>query len=301
MPALRDVKPLPGGGPAAPSRGRSAGGPAALPAPSFQVVRPGEDLGTVGPADARALSKELFVRLGRLEQGTREYSYVRGTLVELNLALVRFAAARYRGRGEPMEDIVQAGTVGLIKAIDGFDLSAGVEFPTFALPTIRGELKRFFRDTGWMVHVPRRLQELRLALAKAGDELEQRSERTPTVAELAAYLDLPEREVVEGQKAANAHCPRSLDAPADGDGGGATPADRFAVEEKGFEAAVHLESLKPLVAALPERERTVLALRFGAELTQAQIGERLGLSQMQVSRILLRILGHLRAGLLADD
>ncbi|GHH69246.1 RNA polymerase sigma factor [Kitasatospora indigofera] len=300
MPALRDVKPLPDGGPAAPSRDRSADGPAALPAPPFRTVRPGEDLGTLGPADARALSKELFVRLGRLEQGTREYSYVRGTLVELNLTLVRFAAARYRGRGEPMEDIVQAGTVGLIKAIDGFDLSAGVEFPTFALPTIRGELKRFFRDTGWMVHVPRRLQELRLALAKAGDELEQRSERTPTVAELAAYLDLSEREVVEGQKAANAHCPRSLDAPDDGDGGGTT-ADRFAVEEKGFEATVHLESLKPLVAELPERERTVLALRFGAELTQAQIGERLGLSQMQVSRILLRILGRLRAGLLTDD
>ncbi|MFD7983692.1 SigB/SigF/SigG family RNA polymerase sigma factor [Kitasatospora indigofera] len=300
MPALRDVKPLPGGGPAAPSRGRSADDPAAPSAPSFRTVRPGEDLGAVGPADARALSKELFVRLGRLEQGTREYSYVRGTLVELNLTLVRFAAARYRGRGEPMEDIVQAGTVGLIKAIDGFDLSAGVEFPTYALPTIRGELKRFFRDTGWMVHVPRRLQELRLALAKAGDELEQRSERTPTVAELAAYLDLPEREVVEGQKAANAHCPRSLDAPADGDEGG-TPADRFAVEEKGFEATVHLESLKPLVAALSERERTVLALRFGAELTQAQIGERLGLSQMQVSRILLRTLGRLRAGLLTDD
>ncbi len=120
----------------------------------------------VGPVDARALSKTLFQRLESLEEGTHEFAYVRNTLVELNLALVKFAASRFRSRSEPMEDIVQVGTIGLIKAIDRFELGRGVEFPTFAMPTIVGEIKRFFRDTSWSVRVPRRLQELRLDLAK---------------------------------------------------------------------------------------------------------------------------------------
>ncbi|MFC9327060.1 SigB/SigF/SigG family RNA polymerase sigma factor [Kitasatospora sp. NPDC057015] len=300
MPALRDLE-RPPAGPSVPAGEQPRRPSAAAAVPPPRPRRPVEDPGAVRPAEARALSKELFLRLAALEQGTHEYSRVRGTLIELNLTLVRFAAARYRDRSEPMEDVLQAGTVGLIKAIDGFDLSCGVEFPTFALPTIRGELKRFFRDTGWMVHVPRRLQEVRLALAKAGDDLEQRADRAPTVAELAAYLDLPEREVVEGQKAANAHRTRSLDAPPDGDGGGAALAEHLAVEDPGFEAAVDIESLKPLLAGLPERERTVLSLRFGAELTQAQIGERLGLSQMHVSRILIRVLKGLRAGMLVEE
>ncbi|MGW2846205.1 sigma-70 family RNA polymerase sigma factor, partial [Streptomyces sp. NPDC001274] len=144
----------------------------------------------VDPLDARALSKTLFARLESLEEGTHEYAYVRNTLVELNLALVRFAASRFRSRSEPMEDIVQVGTIGLIKAIDRFELSRGVEFPTFAMPTIVGEIKRFFRDTSWSVRVPRRLQELRLDLAKAGDELAQRLDRSPTVGELADRLGI---------------------------------------------------------------------------------------------------------------
>ena len=151
--------------------------------------------------DARALSKTLFARLESLEEGTHEYSYVRNTLVELNLALVKFAASRFRSRSEPMEDIIQVGTIGLIKAIDRFELSRGVEFPTFAMPTIVGEIKRFFRDTSWSVRVPRRLQELRLDLAKAGDELAQQLDRAPTVGELAERLGLTKDEVVEGMAA----------------------------------------------------------------------------------------------------
>ena len=157
----------------------------------------------MGRSTRGRLSKTLFERLARAcEEGTDEYAYVRNTLVELNLALVKFAASRFRSRSEPMEDIVQVGTIGLIKAIDRFELSRGVEFPTFAMPTIVGEIKRFFRDTSWSVRVPRRLQELRLDLAKAGDELAQRLDRAPTVQRAGRRgCDLAEDEVVEGMAA----------------------------------------------------------------------------------------------------
>src|SRR5579884_789137 len=159
---------------------------------------------TLGPVDARELSRTLFLRLRTLEEGTHEYSYVRNTLVELNLALVKFAAQRFATRSEPMEDIIQVGTIGLIKAIDRFDPEREVEFPTFAMPTIMGEIKRFFRDTSWSVRVPRRLQELRLDLAKVGDELAQQLDRAPTAAELAERLGIDEEEVREGLAASNA-------------------------------------------------------------------------------------------------
>ncbi|MET9438890.1 RNA polymerase sigma factor SigF [Streptomyces sp. NPDC006551] len=251
--------------------------------------------------DARALSKTLFARLDDLEEGTHEYAYVRNTLVELNLALVKFAASRFRSRSEPMEDIIQVGTIGLIKAIDRFELSRGVEFPTFAMPTIIGEIKRFFRDTSWSVRVPRRLQELRLDLAKAGDELAQRLDRTPTVGELAAELDLSRDEVVEGMTASNAYTASSLDAqPEDDDGEGAL-ADRIGYEDHGIEGIEYVESLKPMIASLPARERRILSLRFVAGLTQSEIGEELGISQMHVSRLLTRTLGRLRKGLTLEE
>ncbi|GAA4984391.1 SigB/SigF/SigG family RNA polymerase sigma factor [Kitasatospora paranensis] len=261
-----------------------------------------EDLGAVAPADARVLSKDLFLRLRELDEGSKEYSYVRGTLIELNMTLVKFAARRFANRTEPMDDILQVGTIGLIKAIDRFDPTREFEFATYALPTITGEMKRFFRDTSWMVHVPRGMQELRLALAKASDELEQVLDRLPTTAELAAHLGLTEREVIEGRKAANAYRAHSLDAPADSEDpdSGAGLANRFSVEETGFEAVLHLETLKPLIAALPERDRAILSMRFGAEMTQAQIGEELGLSQMHISRLLNRTLAQLRTALLSD-
>ncbi|MEY9965007.1 RNA polymerase sigma-B factor [Streptacidiphilus sp. MAP12-16] len=254
------------------------------------------------PADARALSKALFARLREAEEGTAEYSYVRGTLIELNLSLVKFAARRYRTRSEPIEDIIQVGTIGLIKAIDRFDLDFDVEFTTFALPTISGEIKRFFRDTSWMVHVPRRLQELRLALAKAGDELEQQLDHSPTPADFAAHLDLTEAEVIEGMTAGNAYTPHSLDATSGyEDDGAPTIVDHLLVDDPAFEAVLHHETLKPLIAGLPERDRAILSMRFGADMTQHQIGEALGVSQMHVSRLLAHILQRLRTGLLAED
>ncbi|MET9910157.1 RNA polymerase sigma factor SigF [Streptomyces sp. NPDC006476] len=255
----------------------------------------------VGPVDARALSKTLFERLESLEEGTYEYSYVRNTLVELNLALVKFAASRFRSRSEPMEDIIQVGTIGLIKAIDRFELSRGVEFPTFAMPTIVGEIKRFFRDTSWSVRVPRRLQELRLDLAKAGDELAQKLDRAPTVAELAERLGLTREEVVEGMAASNAYTASSLDAQPEEDDAEGALADRIGYEDHGIEGIEYVESLKPLIAELPARDRQILSLRFVAGLTQSEIGDELGISQMHVSRLLSRTLVRLRKGLTIEE
>ncbi|MFC9606986.1 RNA polymerase sigma factor SigF [Streptomyces niveus] len=255
----------------------------------------------VGALDARSLSKTLFGRLEGLEEGTHEHAYVRNTLVELNLALVKFAASRFRSRSEPMEDIIQVGTIGLIKAIDRFELSRGVEFPTFAMPTIVGEIKRFFRDTSWSVRVPRRLQELRLELAKAGDELSQLLDRAPTVPELAERLGLTNDEVVEGMAASNAYTASSLDAKPEEDDTEGALSDRIGYEDHGLEGIEYVESLKPLIAGLAARDRTILSLRFVANMTQSEIGEELGISQMHVSRLLSRTLVRLRKGLTIEE
>ncbi|MCZ4123510.1 RNA polymerase sigma factor SigF [Streptomyces sp. H39-S7] len=253
--------------------------------------------------DTRTLSRSLFLRLAELAQDSPERTYVRDTLIELNLPLVRYAAARFRSRNEPMEDIVQVGTIGLIKAIDRFDCNRGVEFPTFAMPTIVGEVKRFFRDTSWSVRVPRRLQELRLALTKASDELAQKLDRSPTVAELAVCLGVSEEDVVDGLAVGNAYTASSLDSPPpedDGGGGEGTLADRLGYEDTALEGVEYRESLKPLLAQLPPRERQIIMLRFFANMTQSQIGEEVGISQMHVSRLLTRTLAQLRDGLTAE-
>ncbi|MFI8510259.1 SigB/SigF/SigG family RNA polymerase sigma factor [Streptomyces sp. NPDC085460] len=254
--------------------------------------------------DARTLSVALFQRLRALDVGTPEHAYVRNTLVELNLSLVKFGARRFRGRPEPAEDIVQVGTIGLIKAIDRFDPGRGVEFSAFALPTIVGEMKRFFRDTGWAVRVPRRLQELRIDLAKASDALEQRDGHRPGREALAERLELTVAEVAEGELASNAYTAHSLDAPIGEDDDERAPRGtdgrRTAVEEPSYELIDDLDSLRPLLERLDARDRLILSLRFGQELTQAEIGRRIGLSQMHVSRLLARILGELRSGLLDD-
>ncbi|MFD3663627.1 SigB/SigF/SigG family RNA polymerase sigma factor [Streptomyces sp. NPDC058659] len=256
----------------------------------------------VSTDEARTLSVSLFARLRELDEGTPEYSYVRNTLVELNLSLVRFAARRFRNRAEPTEDIVQVGTIGLIKAINRFDPGRGIDFSSFALPTITGEMKRFFRDTSWALHVPRRLQELRMDLAKAADTLEQRLGHRPTRAEIATYLHLTVEDIAQGQLAAHAYTAHSLDIPAsDEDAGPGASARQLATTEPSYELVESLTALRPLIALLDARDRRILELRFGEELTQAEIGRRLGLSQMHVSRLLSRVLGELRTGLLQDD
>ncbi|MEV1047799.1 SigB/SigF/SigG family RNA polymerase sigma factor [Streptomyces sp. NPDC049916] len=266
---------------------------------------PDVDPSSVSPRDARELSKLFFERLRTLEEGTHEYQYARNTLIEMNLSLVQFAAGRFRNRGDGrLEDIVQVGTIGLIKAIDRFELSREVEFTSFAIPYITGEIKRFFRDTTWAVHVPRRLQELRTTLAKAKEHLAGELDRDPTVAELAAHLRIDEEEVIEGLIASNGYTAGSLEVPPSGPGDQQARtrphAELWGEEDPGVELVEDLLSLAPLLRELDERDRTLLSLRFGQEMTQAQIGEHLGLSQMHVSRLLSRTLAKLRTGLLGQ-
>ncbi|MFF7255231.1 SigB/SigF/SigG family RNA polymerase sigma factor [Streptomyces microflavus] len=262
------------------------------------------DPSAVRPRDARDLSKLFFDRLQVLEEGTHEYQYARNTLIEMNLSLVQFAAKRFRNRGDgQMEEIIQVGTIGLIKAIDRFELSREVEFTSFAIPYIVGEIKRFFRDSTWSVHVPRRLQELRVTLAKAKEQLAGDLDREPTVAELATHLGIGEEEVIEGLVAANGYTAGSLEVPPAGpeqEAGTRSYADVMGEPDAAMELVENLHALAPLLQDLDERERTIISMRFGQEMTQAQIGERLGLSQMHVSRLLNRILTRLRAGLLTE-
>ena len=257
----------------------------------------------VAPRDARELSRQFFQRITELEEGTQEFQYARNTLIEMNMSLVRFAAGRFRGRGDDMEDIVQTGMIGLIKAIDRFELSREVEFTSFALPYIVGEIKRFFRDTTWAVHVPRRLQELRVELAKAREELSSRLDREPSVAELATLMNISESAVIEGQIASNGYNSSSLDAALTGDGaegGESVLADFIGVEEDGLRLVEDCQSLAPLMAELGERDRQIIHMRFVEEATQAEIGERLGCSQMHVSRLIKRIIARLREGMLGE-
>jgi RNA polymerase sigma-B factor len=288
------------------TRQESAGGSDASaaadgPAPLPPVGTPS----AVAPSDARELSRLFLARLAELEEGTPEYQYARNTLVELNLSLVRYAVTRFRHRPELREDLTQVGTIGLIKAIDRFDTGRGVEFTSFAVPYIVGEIKRFFRDGTWAVHVPRRLQELRVTLAKATEELHGLLGRSPTVQELADRTGLTQDEVIESQTAAAGYDTDSLDRPATGEehdrSAGATLADRMGQLETAFELVEDLHTLKPLLDRLDARDRRILELRFGHDLTQAEIGSELGISQMHVSRLLSRCLRRLRAGMSADE
>ncbi len=261
------------------------------------------DPGQVAPQDARELSKQFFRRLTELEEGTHEYQYARNTLIEMNMSLVRYAAGRFRSRGpEEMEDIVQVGMIGLIKAIDRFELSREVEFTSFAIPYIVGEIKRFFRDTSWSVHVPRRLQEARVQLARATEELRSRLGRTPSTAELAQLMSLTEAEVNEARIASNGYNSSSLDAAIGSEPDGESVlADFIGTEDAALGLVEDFHALAPMIADLDERERKIVHWRFVEELTQAEIGERLGCSQMHVSRLLSRTLKKLRAGMLSTS
>ncbi|MEV6018542.1 MULTISPECIES: RNA polymerase sigma factor SigF [unclassified Streptomyces] len=261
------------------------------------------DPSQITPKDARELSKLFFDRLGALEEGTPEYQYARNTLIEMNITLVQFAASRFRSRGQDeMEDIVQVGTIGLIKAIDRFELTREVEFTSFAVPYIVGEIKRFFRDTTWAVHVPRRLQEARVALAKATEELRSRLGRMPTTRELSELMSLSERDVIEARKAANGYTSTSLDAAiTSSEDGEAALADFIGVDDTALELVEDFNALAPMIAQLDDRERRIIHMRFVDELTQAQIGEHLGISQMHVSRLLGRTLAKLREGMLTTN
>lgn len=249
----------------------------------------------------RVRARELFERLQKMQPDDPERQRVRDELVELHLPLVEYLARRFRNRGESLDDLIQVATIGLIKSIDRFDMDRGVEFSTYATPTIVGEIKRHFRDKGWAVRVPRRLQELKLSLSKAVSDLAQREGRAPTVSELAEHLGMPEEEVLEGLESANAYSTVSLDAPDSGDEDAPAVADTLGTLDDALEGVEYRESLKPLLEQLPPREKRILLLRFFGNMTQSQIAAELGISQMHVSRLLARTLTQLREGLTSEE
>jgi RNA polymerase sigma-B factor len=216
----------------------------------------------------------------------------REELTEVYQPLAEYLARRFYGRGEAVEDLIQVASIGLLKAIDRFDLSREVKFSTYATATIVGELKRHFRDKGWALRVPRRLQEAGMKVGRTVTELYQDLGRAPTVPEIGKRTGLTEEEVLEAMETAQAYTTASLDAPTDDDG--ATSADRLGQEEEAFELLDGWTSVQPALRRLPGRERRILYLRFFRGLTQTQIADELGISQMHVSRLLSRTLRELR-------
>ena len=226
----------------------------------------------------------------------------RDALVERFLPLARQLARRYERQDEPVDDLLQVASMGLVKAIDRFDPSRGTAFSSFAVPTILGELKRYFRDVGWAVHVPRGMQERALEVNRAVSELSRALGRSPTPAEIAEFTELPHEDVLEAMEAATAYDSVSLEAPRlNGDGDGDADAveflDRLGGEDPGYELAEYSATLAPELRALPERDRLVLRLRFVEDLTQSEIAEQIGVSQMHVSRLIRRALEKLRTGI----
>ncbi|MBK3578345.1 RNA polymerase sigma factor SigF [Streptomyces sp. MBT65] len=248
----------------------------------------------------RSGARALFIELRTLNDGSVEYAELRNRLVRMHLPLVEHLARRFRNRGEPLDDLTQVATIGLIKSVDRFDPERGVEFSTYATPTVVGEIKRHFRDKGWAVRVPRRLQELRLSLTTATAELSQRHGRSPTVHELAEKLGISEEEVLEGLESANAYSTLSLDVP-DTDDESPAVADTLGAYDEALEGVEYRESLKPLLEDLPPREKRILLLRFFGNMTQSQIAQEVGISQMHVSRLLARTLAQLREKLLVEE
>lgn len=248
-------------------------------------------------AAARARERDLLDELTALGPDDPRRAAVRDELVTAYLPLVRHLASRYRDRGEPYEDLVQVGTIGLIAAVDRFDPSRGTELSTFATPTILGEIRRHFRDHAWAMRVPRGLQELSTRVSRASDELTAELHRAPTVREIADALGVGTDDVLAALEARHAYALDSL-APAD-DGGGEEAAPWGEIEPA-FAEIEERETLLPLLAALPSRQQQILRMRFVDGLSQTAIAEALGISQMHVSRLLARSLAELRAGMTAD-
>jgi RNA polymerase sigma-B factor len=240
---------------------------------------------------------ELLQALAALPAHHPSRAALREKTIEAWLPLAHHLAHRYSGRGEPTDDLTQTAAIGLIKAVDKFDPTRGVDFAGYAIPTIIGELKRHFRDRTWDIRVPRRLQELRLSISEANSALLQTLGRSPTVTDIAAHLNLTDEEVLEGLEGARAYNAVSLSTPT-GDGERATElGDMLGAEDGEYELAELRVALGPALASLDEREQRILTLRFYGNLTQSQIAEQIGVSQMHVSRLLARALTKLRGQL----
>ncbi len=231
----------------------------------------------------------LFVRWQ--QGGDRQ---ARDELVQRFLPLARKLARRYSGAREPFDDLLQVASLGLVKAIDRYDLDRGTAFSSFAVPTILGELKRYFRDLGWAVHVPRGAQERAVKVEEAQQQLSSRLNRAPTVPELAQYLEFDLEDVLDALETSRAHHASSLDAPYDdGEGESGTMVESFGDLDPSLQSADDRVTITAAARQLPQREREVLTLRFVHDLTQTQIADQIGVSQMQVSRILRRAIAHL--------
>jgi RNA polymerase sigma-B factor len=248
----------------------------------------------------RRRSAELFAQLRDDASTEPRREAAREGLVHLHLPLVEHCARRFRNRGEPLEDLVQVGTIGLLKSIDRFDLERGVEFSTYATPTIIGEIKRHFRDKGWAIRVPRRLQELRMQIGAASADLTQSLGRSPTPRELAERIGCSVEDILEGIESSNAYSTLSLDAGDNDEDGPASMLDAIGIEDANLEHVEIRESIKPLLDRLDAREKRILLLRFFRNMTQSQIAEEIGVSQMHVSRLLSRTLEQLRTSLEAE-
>lgn len=246
-----------------------------------------------------AAADGLFDEIVALPDGDPRRASLTRQIVTVYQPMARRIARRFSGRGEDLDDLEQVAAVGLVKAADRFDPARGVPFLSFAIPTMMGELRRYFRDTAWAVRLPRRLSERYLALNEAIHDLSQRLGRAAKPTELAAHLSITVEEVYEGLEAGQSYRAESLDA-SPGDTDAQASADRFGAEDGGLGAAEDRAQLGPALAHLSQRERDIVAMRFFEGLTQTEIAERVGVSQMQVSRLLSRTLATLRAELSSD-
>lgn len=246
------------------------------------------------PSSEYADVADMFRQLSTVSAKSPEFSRQRDRIVERCLPLADHIARRFDGRGEPRDDLVQVARVGLVNAVIRFDVETGSDFVSFAVPTIMGEVRRHFRDNSWSVKVPRRLKELHLRLGAATAELSQRNGHAPTPSELAAELGMDRDEVVEGLIAGSSYNTLSIDSGGSGTDEAPAIADTLGDLDTNLDQIDNREALRPLLAALPERERNVLVLRFFESLTQTQIAERVGISQMHVSRLLAKSLARLR-------
>jgi RNA polymerase sigma-B factor len=253
-----------------------------------------------GGHDEGPSAAQLLAELHQLPEDSPRRKALRDRLVELHMPLVVYLAKRFSGRSEPMSDLIQVGAIGLLKAIDRFDPERLLEFSTYATPTILGEIKRHFRDTGWLIHVPRRAQELQTTLNAARADLSQELGRAPTVSELAERIDADEDAVVEALDAARAYSGVPLEVLA-APGETAPEHPMLGVVDEGFEQVEQRAILRDGIAQLPEAEREVLLLRFVANKTQTEIAAMVGVSQMQVSRLVARGLKKLRVSLGAPE
>jgi RNA polymerase sigma-B factor len=252
------------------------------------------------PHDDAPDTTAAFARLAELPDGP-ERQALRDSIVRSWLPMAERVAGRYRGKGESVEDLTQVAALGLVKAVDRYDPDRGNAFESYAVPTITGEIKRHFRDHMWVLHVPRRVQDVRNRVRSALKDLSQTMQGDrPTVAEIAEYADLSEDEVRTGLEALDSFAALSLDAELPGGDDGYALADALGAPDSGFDLVVDREAVKPALSRLAERERTILYLRFFGGMTQSRIAEQLGISQMHVSRLLSNCCATLREEILED-